>query len=233
MRLVAYLRVSSAGQLDAWGMDRQIAAIKIYAKTSGHKIVAWKRDEGLSGTLEAVDRPGLSEAIAMVPGKAEGLLLADLDRFARKLTVQEAALAVVWRQGGKVFTATSGEVPQEDPEDPSRNLIRQVQGAVIEYEKNMAVKRMRDGRRAKAATGKKATGQYAYGYRATGTGRDRDAGIDPDRHEVIGLIKQMRADGYSYREICDQLDDTGYRPKRAETWWPMTVKRIFEREAGE
>jgi DNA invertase Pin-like site-specific DNA recombinase len=232
MRVVAYLRVSSAGQVDAWGLDRQEDAIKTYAKNNGHKIIDWCRDEGLSGTLEAVERPGLLAAIDMVPNRADGIIIADLDRFARKLTVQETALAVVWRAGGRVLTATSGEIHKEDPEDPSRNLIRQVQGAVIEYEKNMAVKRMRDGRRAKAATGKKSTGQYAFGYHRVGEGRDKDAGVNPERYPVVELIKDLRTNKHSYREICDYLNARGYLTKRGRKWLPMTVKRIYEREGA-
>lgn len=78
---------------------------------------------------------------------------------------------MIWRNGGRVFTATSGEVHADDP---SRTLIRQVMGAVIEYEKRQAVARMRGGMLAKAATG-----QYAFGYRGEGKGRNRDAAPDP------------------------------------------------------
>jgi DNA invertase Pin-like site-specific DNA recombinase len=70
MRLHAYLRVSSAGQIDAWGLDRQEAAIKQYAKTHGHRIVRWFRDEGVSATVEAVDRPQLAEAIRTLGPKS-------------------------------------------------------------------------------------------------------------------------------------------------------------------
>jgi hypothetical protein len=52
---------------------------------------------------------------------------------------------VVWRNGGRVFTVTSGEVHADDSDDPSRTLIRQVMGAVIKYEKRQAVARMRGG----------------------------------------------------------------------------------------
>ena len=230
VKLVAYLRVSSASQIDAWGLDRQEAAVKQWARFNNHRIIEWQRDEGVSGTLEAVDRPGLTAAIDKIGHGADGILIADLDRLARKLTVQEAALAVIWKAGGRVFTATSGEVHREDPEDPSRNLIRQVMGAVIEYEKNTAVKRMRDGRRAKAATGRKATGQYAYGYRGVGAGRERDAGPDPGGQVAVRLIVELRGQGMSYRAICRTLDSRGLRPKRGPTWLPMTVRRIYERE---
>lgn len=233
MRLVAYTRVSSAVQLEAWGLDRQMAVINKWARDNEHHVTERRRDEGKSGTLEAVDRPGLSEAIELVSdGKVDGIVVADLDRFARKLTVQETALALVWARGGRVFSVTGGgEVLAEDPDDPSRNLIRQVMGAVIEYEKNMSVMRMRHGKRAKATTGRKTDGQYAYGYQQTGTGKERDAGPEPVQQSVVARIVEMRDDGASYREICDALNADGVPTKQGKTWVPMTVKRIFDRES--
>lgn len=232
MRLLAYLRVSSVGQVDAWGLDRQEAAVKQYARVNDHRIVDWFRDEGVSGTIEAVDRPQLSAAIREIGPKASGILVADLDRFARSLTVQETALAVIWRAGGRVFTATSGEVHADDPDDPSRTLIRHVMGAVIEFEKRQAVKRMRGGMLAKAATGRKATGSYAYGYRGEGKGRERDARPNPPEQVTVARIITLRDTGASYRDICASLSAEGHHPKRGTRWLPMTVKRIYDREVG-
>lgn len=230
MKLLAYLRVSSAGQLDAWGLDRQEAAVREYARVGGHRITAWYRDEGVSGTSEALDRPQLAAAIRDLRPGIDGILVADLDRFARSLTVQEAALGVIWRAGGRVFTAAGGEVHTDDPDDPGRTLIRQVMGAVIEFEKRQAVKRMRGGMLAKAAAGRKATGSYAFGYRGDGTGRERDAVPDADEQRVIRLIAEMRDAGASYREVCAALIAGEHPSKRGRRWQPMTVKRIYDRE---
>lgn len=229
MRLIGYLRVSSAGQVDAWGLDGQEAAIRSWSRTHGHRIVGWHRDEGVSGTVEAVDRPGLAAAIDELGTAADGIVVADLDRLARKLTVQETALAVTWRAGGRVFTATGGEVLQEDPDDPARTLVRQVMGAVIEYEKRQAVKRMRDGRRAKQLAGRHAVGQYAYGYRGDGKGRERDAAPDPNEQRTVAMIVAMRRDGRSYRQIAAALDEAELRPRRAQRWSAMSVRSVAER----
>lgn len=233
MDLLAYLRVSSAGQVDAWGLDRQETAIKGFARTGGHRIAGWYRDEGVSGTVDALDRPQLAAAIRDLRSGADGILVADLDRFARSLTVQEAALGVIWHAGGKVFTAAAGEVLADDPDDPSRTLIRQVMGAVIEFEKRQSVKRMRGGMRAKAAAGRKATGSYAFGYRGEGTGRNRDAAPDEVEQAAVRLIVQMRDAGASYREVCAALISSGHATKRDRAWLPMTVKRIHDRETSE
>lgn len=234
MKLAAYTRVSSAVQLEAWGLDRQKTVIRKWVRDNGHKITEWRCDEGRSGTLESVDRPGLNEAIELVSdGRVDGIVVADLDRFARKLAVQETALALVWARDGHVFSVTGGgEVKADDPDDPARLLIRQVMGAVIEYEKNMSVMRMRHGKKAKGLTGRKTDGQYAYGYQQTGTGRDRDAGPEPAQQAVVRRILDRRDAGRSYREICAELNAEGVPTKHGREWAPMTVKRIADREAS-
>lgn len=237
MRVVAYIRVSSVGQVDAWGLDRQKAAVRKYATANGQRIVAWESDEGVSGTIEAVQRPGLSAAISRIGHGADAILIADLDRFARKLTVQETALALVWSAGGRVFTATAGEVLPEDPDDPSRNLIRQVMGAVIEYQKSDTVKKLRDGRRAKAAEGKHAVGIYPIGSQGTGKGKARDAGPNPAEQRAVDRIVALRRERKSYRQIIDVLQTEGYRPRSdkgangdpVKAWSPMSVRSVAQR----
>lgn len=80
-----------------------------------------------------------------------------LDRLARALTVHQAALATVWRFGGRLFTTESGEVMPDDPDDPMRTAMRQMAGVFAELEKRMLVKRLTDGRRRKAELGGFAT----------------------------------------------------------------------------
>ena len=159
MNLIAYTRVSSDGQLDGFGIDTQERAIASWTKAHGHRIVRTVSDVGVSGATDAVDRPGLSAALeALDAREAHGLVVARLDRLARALTVQEAALAFIWRIGAEVFTADAGQVLRDDPDDPMRTALRQVVGVFAELDRRMVVKRLRDGRAAKSATGRKAVG---------------------------------------------------------------------------
>lgn len=232
MRLVAYLRVSSTTQLDGFGLDVQRKTVRRWAKANGHRIVAEHVDAGVSGALEAADRPGLSEALQVLrrPPNADGLVVARLDRLARKLTTQEAVLALVWREGGRVFAADEGEVQQDDPDDPMRSAIRQMVGVFAELDRKTVVKRMRDGIKAKAETGRHATGSYAYGYRGAGKGRERDAAPRDDEQAAVRRIVDLRASGASYRAIAAALDEEGLRPRRAARWSPMAVRNVAVRE---
>jgi DNA invertase Pin-like site-specific DNA recombinase len=232
MRLAAYIRVSSESQLDGFGLDVQRDAIKRWSKANGHRIVSWHEDAGVSGAKEAVDRPGLSAALLALqqPPDADALVVAKLDRLARALTVQEATLAIAWRAGARVFSADAGEVLADDPDDPMRTAIRQVVGLFAELDRRMVVKRLRDGRRAKAETGRKATGQYRYGYKGAGKGRERDEAGDVDEQRAVARITALRAAGESYRAIATVLDTEGLRPRRAASWSAMSVRNVALRE---
>jgi DNA invertase Pin-like site-specific DNA recombinase len=63
MRLVAYLRVSTAEQVEGYGLDDQEHAVRTWAKAHGHRIVAWRRDEGISGSNGPEHREGLADAL--------------------------------------------------------------------------------------------------------------------------------------------------------------------------
>jgi DNA invertase Pin-like site-specific DNA recombinase len=107
-KLVAYLRVSTIEQADkGYGLDVQREAITKAANQLGAQVVAWTADEGKSGTLDAEDRPGLTEALTLIrTGTADGLIVRDLDRLARSVSVQEPVLAEVWaNKGATVFTS--------------------------------------------------------------------------------------------------------------------------------
>jgi DNA invertase Pin-like site-specific DNA recombinase len=233
MNLTAYLRVSTTAQaLDGYGLDVQKKACRAWAKANGHRIVDWCTDAGISGDLDATDRPGLSAVLDALrpPPKATGLLVARLDRLARSLTVQEAVLQVAWRAGASVFTADAGEVLPDDPSDPMRTAMRQMAGVFAQLDRALVVKRLRDGREAKAAQGRHAAGTYPFGYRGVGEGKTRDAAPNPDEQATIARIIELRNDGQSFREVAETLDAEGRRPRRAASWSAMSVRNIVARE---
>lgn len=231
MRLVGYTRVSSASQVDGFGLAVQEKAIRSWCRRERHRLVAMHTDAGVSGATGPADRPGLSAALLALqkPPEAEGLVVAKLDRLARAVTVQEAALAVAWRAGGRVFTVDGGEVRRDDPDDPMRTAMRQMVGVFAELDRRMVVKRLRDGRSAKAETGRHATGSYPFGYQGAGKGRDRDAAPDPDEQTAVVRILGLRATGASYREIAAALDSEGLHPRRAARWSAMSVRAVHLR----
>jgi DNA invertase Pin-like site-specific DNA recombinase len=223
-RSVAYLRVSSEGQVrNGHGLGIQERAVRSWAKTNGHKVIAVSADEGLSGTLDAQERPGLLRALNMVrSGEATALLVPSLDRLGRTLTTQEAALALVWDAGGTVYSADQGEITQDDPDDPMRTAIRQMRGVMHQLDKALISKRLRAGRRAKAEQGGYVGGQIPYGFRF----EDGQVIADPDEQKVVALVGRLSAGGMSLRAVAAELERFGHKPRSGDTWHPNTIRRI-------
>lgn len=146
--------------------------------------------------------------------------------------MQEATLAVAWQAGGSVFTADAGEVLRDDPPDPMRTALRQVVGVFAELDRRMVVKRLHDGRAAKATAGRHAVGQYRYGYEGAGKGRARGAAPREDEQAAVARIVELRGAGESYRAIAATLDAEGRRPRRAATWSAMAVRSVAQREGA-
>ena len=118
----------------------------------------------------------------------------------------------------------------DDVDDPMRIAMREMAGVFAGLDRRMVVKRLRDGRKAKAAAGRKATGDYAYGYEGAGKGRERDAAPREDEQAAVRRIVELRQAGQSYREIVSALEAEEFTPRRAAHWSPMTVRAICLRE---
>lgn len=228
-RITAYLRVSTDRQAEeGLGLEIQEQAIRQWATAGGYRIGLWTRDEGVSGSNGLDTREGLSEALGALKDKdVSGVVVYRLDRLARDLIVQETLLAEVRRLGGAVYSTSAAEAGylEDDPDDPSRRLIRQVLGAVSEYERSMIALRLRSGRRRKAEKGGYAYGSPAYGFEAKGG----ELVPAPGEQATVDRIREMHGEGRSLREMIAVLEEEGHRPKRAKRWHPESLARIVRR----
>jgi DNA invertase Pin-like site-specific DNA recombinase len=229
MRIVVYLRVSTDKQAEqGQGLDVQEDVCRAWIREHGHRLVAIEADEGRSGTDALADREGLAGALAAIrDGTAQGLVIYKLDRLARDLILQEQLIREIRHAGGDIFTTSAGESGYlaDEPGDPSRKLIRQILGAVSEYERSMIVLRMQAGRAMKARQGGYAYGAPRYGQRA-----DRGELVqDPAELQVITRMARDRAQGASLRDIANMLNTEGITGSRGRPWHPATVSRVLSR----
>ncbi len=225
--LIAYLRVSTGKQVEeGLGLDVQEAVCRAWAGLNDHVIVGVEADEGISGTKDLDNRAALSRALAAVKsGRVAGVVVYRLDRWARDLILQEQLLVEIRRAGGELFTTSGAESDYltDDPKDPSRKLIRQVLGAVSEYERSMIALRLAGGRAAK-----RSNGGYAGGYVPLGTRLvNGEFAADEVELEAIDRIRTLHDDGLSLRQIVMALEDEGVPTKRGGHWYPATVARVL------
>ncbi|RJT78487.1 recombinase family protein [Arthrobacter cheniae] len=219
MLAVVYLRVSTNAQAtDGYGLAAQLADCTRYATAQGMEIYAVRRDEGVSGAKPAHERPGLTDALSLL-ADADALVTARLDRLARALTTQEAILAEVWNTEAAMHTADAGEWKQDDPDDPMRTAMRQMAGIFAQLDRAMVIKRMKDGRSAKARAGGKASGSYPYGWNKQGP--------VPAEQDVLARVQGWRLDGLSWPEVATRLNADSLLNRSGTLWTSANIAKIM------
>ena len=221
-KAVSYLRVSGKGQVEGDGFPRQRDAVRKYAKAHGLDLVDEYRDEGVSGTRELADRAGLAALLDRLESNGVRVVLVErADRLARDLLVGEVILARFRELGVKVIAADSGVDLTVSDADPTRTLIRQVLGAVSQFEKSVLVLKLRAARdRTRRKTGR-CEGRKPYGHR-------------PGEQAVVERIITMRrkprgGKRASYAKIADALNADKVPTRTGAPWAAETVRRIHQR----
>ena len=158
-KVFAYLRVSDSSQVrdkegkPRDGFTRQEKACREYASAHGMEIVQVFR-EAITGT--EYDRPVLASLMVSLEQNHHGVetvLIEKLDRLARDLMIQEAILRDFSSRGFDLISTAEGAELLSD--DPTRKLVRQMFGAIAEYEKRMLVAKLKASRdRMRAAKGR-------------------------------------------------------------------------------
>jgi len=196
---IAYLRVSGKGQIDGDGFERQREAISGFAASAGFEIVGEFREEGVSGTTELEDRPALADALARIAGNGVRVVLVErADRLARELLTQESIIRLFMKLGARIVTADGFDLT--DDEEPSRKMIRQILGAVAEFEKRTLVAKLRAARkRQKARTGR-SEGRKPFGSR-------------PGERAILDRVQALRSEGLTFGAITKRLNAEGVRTR--------------------
>lgn len=88
MKAAIYLRVSREEQVEKFGLEVQRDQCEAMAKAKGWEVAATFSDEGLSGTLDVTERPGLLALVrAAEAGLIDAVIVAALDRLGRQTRI--------------------------------------------------------------------------------------------------------------------------------------------------
>jgi DNA invertase Pin-like site-specific DNA recombinase len=214
VKAFAYLRVSGRAQVEGDGFDRQILACEKYAADNAFEIAEVFREEAISGTKELDDRPALASLLAALEENGiKTILIEKLDRLARDLMVQETIIADLRKRG---FTLISVYEPDLCSDDPSRKLMRQIMGAIAEYDRVMIVQKLRAARGRKKLKHGKAEGRHAFGEK-------------PSEASTLEQIREWRGTGATPKKIAEDLNACGYKSRSGLPWRGTTVAKIIRR----
>ncbi|WP_439407931.1 recombinase family protein [Bradyrhizobium sp. DASA03076] len=211
LQAVAYLRTSSAANVDGDSQTRQLVAIRAYAKAAGIEIVGTYTDDAVRGDNSIENRPGFAEMMQrLLSNGVRTIVVETASRFARDLIVQEVGFEMLKDRGINLIAADKPDAFLDD--GPTAVLIRQVLGAVSQFEKSMLVSKLRGARERKRATGAKVEG------------RKRLAEARP---ETTALAREMHRAGSSLREISAELFADGHANSKGRPFSPQSVANML------
>jgi len=230
MNVVSYIRVSSKGQLGGDGLTRQRNVIERFCKTHSLNNTFEAFETGVSGTTEATTREAFAEMLELIdlrkvgPQPVEAVVVEKVDRLARDLMVSEILLTEFRKRGVKVFSADQGLVDIATNEgDPTRKLIRQIMGALAEWEKSQLVLKLRVARqRKKAATGR-CEGGEPYGQAS----REKSPGQNAKERSILELIRLWR-ETMSTEAIAKLLNDGGFLNRYGKSFTRQGVLHLIK-----
>ena len=212
-----YLRTSGKGQIGNDGFPRQREAIASYAKSNRLELVQEFSDEAVSGTTDAMDRNGLTDLLVAL--KANGVRLVVVEnatRLARDLMISEIILSEFRKIGVRVISADGDVDLTLGNDDPTGKLIRQILGAVSEWEKCALVQKLRASRLRLRRAGERCEGRKPYGQNA-------------EEKTVIARILALREERLSFVAIAAKLNADGVRSRSNKQWHATQVQRVLQR----
>lgn len=230
-RAAGYIRVSTVGQAEhGGGLAEQRDRIAEYCAAQGVELVEVYEDAGVSGANGIEDREGLPELLAdLKDGGFDGVVILRLDRLARDLMVQETIIGHLRGMGAEVVSIAEPDLCEDDP---SRVLIRQIMGAIAQYEKGLIVARLAAGRKRKrGADGGYSGGFVPLGYQVAGEGQEARLAIDEAEALVVRRIFADYLGGAPMREVAEALERDEVPTKTGRgRWASATVGNILGNE---
>ena len=220
MNVFGYLRVSSKGQIDGDGFDRQRDTILAFANAKGWRVVRFFEEAGVSGTVEGANRPAFAEMLSLCgPATSSTIVVERADRVARDLVVSEVLLKEARESGISIYDAAA-EIELTTDGDPARVLIRQVLGALAQFEKSSLVKKLRAARNRKRAETGRCEGPKPFE-------------TTPIGKQIASEIVHLYGRGLTLGGIARSLIKARYlNPSGGTKWHKSTIANILARAQG-
>jgi DNA invertase Pin-like site-specific DNA recombinase len=206
----AYLRTSSATNVgaDKDSDKRQRRAILAYAKAARIEIVGEYYDAAVAGADVVTARPAFTAMLQAIAGNGVRMVIVEsASRFARDLIVQETGYAYLRNFGITLIAADDPDAFTSDT--PTAIMVRQILGAVAQFEKASLVAKLRAARdRKRAATG-------------------HCEGRKPVSEEVRAVGRRLQKKGLSLRAIAAGLAAKGFLAPSGQPYGAQSVKLMI------
>jgi len=216
-RAVGYIRVSTAGQVeDGVSIEMQQAKIRAWAELHSVELLDVLIDEGISGATDT--RPGLLAAMELVRQTKCALVAYSMSRISRS-TIHMLTLAEeIQHAGGDLVTL----VERIDTGSPAGRVAFRIMSALNEFERDVISERTRDAMAHLKQQGRR-VGSVPYGFFEADGGYLRESERE---QQVIQHVHALKAEGYTLRQISDELAARGVFSRNGKPFHPQQVSRI-------
>lgn len=205
----AYYRTSSASGLgdDKDSQTRQEVAVQSYAKAHDIEIVRAFYDEAVKGTDPVDERPDFAKMLEAIASNGVNTIIVETaNRFARDLIVQETGWRFLKSQGIDLIAADSPTSFLDDT--PTATLVRQILGAVSQFEKASLVAKLKAARKRTGRTGGRSS-------------------LKVSRPETVARAEALASEGLTLRAIASSLEAEGFVTANRTTYGPEQISRMI------
>lgn len=199
-RVVSYLRISTANQLENTSIETQREKIDLYCKLNNIDVVDEFKDEAVSAKYEHTrkDYKRMLEFIKDKKNKIDAIVVYKSDRIHRSL--RNLMNMIEYLQDNEIQFISITE--QFDTSTAQGMLFLQMLGSFSEFERKIIAERTKGGRLSNAKNELNPGGRPPIGYKIN---EDKKYEIVEDEAEIVKSIFKLRCKGHSLKAIGDKF----------------------------
>lgn len=223
-RAVIYVRVSSEQQSsEGLSLQAQRARLEAYCELRGLDVVHVITDPAQSAFKPLAKRRGGRQLLDLVARKSvDAVIVYKLDRaFRRAADCLEVVAA--WDDLGVALHLVDMGGAAIDTRTAVGKLFLTMLAGFAEFERGQISERTSMALAYKAAKGERIGNDAPFGW-THDEGRLVESAIE---QETLGIVRQMRADGTSLRQICASLARVGIRNRAGGVFAPEQIVRML------
>jgi len=223
MRLVGYARASTEDQQIT--LQDQREKLEAYARLYEHKLI-----EVVVGSESAksLKRDKFQRALQLLrDGKAEGLLVLNVDRLCRDVADGQQLLREYFGENAKHGKHLFSVQDYIDTRTASGRMLFNLKLVMAQYERDQTSERTKAALAFKRKNGERC-GSVPFGSDLSTDGTTLIK--NKQEQKALSLIFKLRDEGWSQHRICQELDRRGISTKKGTGNWRVgSLQRILNR----
>lgn len=218
-----YLRVSTTEQaLEGYGLAAQRTRCIAMAAVKGWPAPVEFSDEGISGTKDESERPGLAAMLAAInAGKVNAVIVAALDRVGRSTALVIRLVEQMETSGAAVVSCKESL----DTSTPTGKFVLGLFAGLAQLDRDNIVERTTGGRNERGKKDGEKGGRLPLGYV-----RLEGIVIDQEAATTVKQIFELRSVGATLTAIADDLNTTSTPTRHGAKWYASSVREVLLNE---